>query len=69
MKRFHLIIIIIITMVSYRVGNNTSERTPDKLYRIYAKFTDRLAWANSVYPDQTPQNAASDQGLHYLPVV
>ena len=22
--------------------------------------------ANSVDPDQTPQNAASDQGLHYL---
>ena len=24
--------------------------------------------ANSVGPDQTPQNAASDQGLHCLPV-
>ena len=24
--------------------------------------------ANSVDPDQTPQNAASDLGLHYLPM-
>ena len=25
--------------------------------------------ANSADPDQTPQNAASDQGLHYLHLV
>ena len=25
--------------------------------------------ANSVDPDQTPQNVVSDQGLHYLQVV
>ena len=27
------------------------------------------AWANSVDPDQMLQNAASDQGLHYLPLI
>ena len=26
-------------------------------------------WANSVDPDQMPQNAASDQGLHCLPLI
>ena len=26
-------------------------------------------WANSVDPDRTPQNAASDQGLHCLPLI
>ena len=38
-------------------------------YRFYPKFSYRQAWANSVEPDQTPQNAASDQGLHNLPVI
>ena len=28
----------------------------------------QTAWANSLDPDQTPQNAASDQGLHCLPL-
>ena len=31
-------------------------------------FSGRQAWANRVDPDQTPQNAASDQGLHCLPL-
>ena len=31
--------------------------------------SDRRTWANSVDPDQTPQNAASDLGLHYLPLI
>ena len=26
-------------------------------------------WANSVDPDQTQQNAVSDQGLHCLPLI
>ena len=29
----------------------------------------RQAWANSIDPDQTPQNAASDQGLHCKPLI
>ena len=33
------------------------------------KYWDRLAWANSVDPDQMLQNAASDQGLHWLPLI
>ena len=32
-------------------------------YRNVPKFSDRLAWANNVDPDQT----APDQGLHSLP--
>ena len=38
-------------------------------YRNILKYWDRQAWANSVDPDQTPQNAASDQGLHFLPFI
>ena len=30
-------------------------------------LTYDLTLANSVYPDQMPQNAASDQGLHCFP--
>ena len=37
-----------------------------KVCCIYYKYCHRQSWANSVEPDQTPQNAASDQGLHYL---
>ena len=29
----------------------------------------RQAWANSVDPDEMPQNAASHQGLHCLPLI
>ena len=29
-------------------------------------YSDRQACVNSVDPDQAPQNAASDQGLHGL---
>ena len=32
-------------------------------------YLDRQAWANSVDPDQIPQNAESDQGLHWLPLI
>ena len=33
------------------------------------KFWDRQTLANSVDLDQTPQNAASDQGLHCLQLI
>ena len=36
---------------------------------IYTMFSDRQAWANSVDADQMPQNVASDQGLHCLPLI
>ena len=32
-------------------------------------YLDRQTLANSVDPDQTPQNAASDQGPHCLPLI
>ena len=38
-------------------------------YHIDPKYWARHAWANSVDPDQTPQSAASDQGLHCLPII
>ena len=34
---------------------------------LFAQIIGRIAWANSVEPDQTPQNAASDQVLRCLP--
>ena len=37
--------------------------------RILPVYSDRQAWANSVDPDQTPQNAASDLGLPCLSLV
>ena len=40
-----------------------------RLYRNKPKYWDRQAYANSVDPDQTPLNAASDQGLHCLLLV
>ena len=36
------------------------------MYRIYSKFWDKQASANTVDPDQTPQNAVFDQDLHCL---
>ena len=38
-------------------------------YRIYHMYLDRQAWANSVDPDETPQNAASHLSLHCLPLI
>ena len=32
-------------------------------------YEDRQVWANSVDPDQMLQNAASDLGLHGLPLI
>ena len=39
------------------------------MYRIYHIYSDRQAWANSIDPDETPQNAASHLGLHCLPLI
>ena len=39
------------------------------IYRIYHKYSDRQAWANSIEPDEMPQNAASHLGLHWLPLI
>ena len=38
-------------------------------YRIYHMYSDRQACANSIDPDETPQNAASHLGLHCLPLI
>ena len=32
-------------------------------------YSNRQTCENSVDPDQTPQNAASDQGSHYLSLI
>ena len=32
-------------------------------------YVDRQAWANGVYPDETPQNVASHQGLDCLSLI
>ena len=32
-------------------------------------YSDRQAWANSIDPDEMPQNAASHVGLHCLPLI
>ena len=37
-------------------------------YRAFSTFSARQAGANSVDPDQTPQNATSDQDLYCLPL-
>ena len=37
----------------------------NKNYRKNPKYWDRQAFTNSVDPDQTPQKAASDQGLQF----
>ena len=49
----------------------SNQESAYKLIRYYhnnPKYWDRQAWVNSVDPDQMPQNAASDQGLHRLPL-
>ena len=37
-------------------------------FRTYSMYSDRHAWTNSADSDQTPQNKASDQCLHCLPL-
>ena len=39
------------------------------IYSIYSMYLDRQVRANSVDPDEMPQNAASHKGLHCLPVI
>ena len=39
------------------------------MYHIYRMYLNRQAWANSVDPDEMPQNAPSHQGLHCLPLI
>ena len=36
---------------------------------FYCIYSDRQAWENSVDPYETPQNVASHQGLHCLPLI
>ena len=40
----------------------------DLIILPYFTYWNWQVWANSVDPDQTPQCAASDQGLHWLPL-
>ena len=39
------------------------------IFLSYPKYSDKEARASSADPDQTPLNAASDQGVHCLPLV
>ena len=39
------------------------------IYSIYCMYSDRKARANSVDPDEMPQNVASHLGLHCLPLI
>ena len=36
---------------------------------INPKYSDRQIWANCIDPKQTPQNAASNQSLYFLPLI
>ena len=39
------------------------------IFHVKPYFLGKIAYAYSVDPDQTPQNAASDQGLHCLTLI
>ena len=54
-------------LTSFMIALAVHRYIPWYLYRIYSKYSDRQSGANSVDPDQTPHNAASDLGLHCLP--
>ena len=41
----------------------------DQIIVLTVRIREKKAWANSVDPVQTPQNAASDQGIHCLPLI
>ena len=41
----------------------------DKREALPYQYWNRYAFANSIDPDQMPQNVASDQGLHCLPYI
>ena len=53
---------------SVRGGCRMILRGFDMIELPYFTNSDRQAIANSVDPDQTPQNAASDQGLRLFPL-
>ena len=57
--RYHMFIAR--TTIKVLGGNN--------LYCSFLWDSDIQACANNVDPDQTPQNAASDQGLHSWPLI
>ena len=44
-------------------------KTHISMYHINCMFWDRYSGANSVDPDETPQNEASHQGLHCLSLI
>ena len=47
----------------------TNDTYKTAAYHYNQKYADWQAWANCVDPDQMLQNAASDQGLHCLPLI
>ena len=52
------------------IGTDMPEQTMEiQIRRRRTKYRDRYARTNNGDPDQTPQNAASDQGLHCLPFI
>ena len=51
------------------IGGGGSKMISSSNYSIYSTYSERHAWANRVDPDQTPQNAASDQVLHCLSLI
>ena len=51
------------------ISGNVSSTVFTISFFFFFFFFDGQTWANSVDPDQTPQNAASDQGLHCLTLI
>ena len=49
--------------------NQDDEAMSTLLTANYRKIMGQTVWANNADPDQTPLNAASDQGLHRLPLI
>ena len=60
---------ILIWLREYTSWSESSLGTHIRRYRIYCMYSDRQAWANSVDPDGTPQNAAFHLCLHCLPLI
>ena len=63
-----------LTFISINLQSATYSRDtlPELLQVLYlpkVPYSDKQALANSVDPDQMPQNAESDQGLHCFPVI
>ena len=49
--------------------SDLNQLIPSLRCHINTRYLDRQDCANRVDPDQTPQDAASDQGLHCLPLI